>query len=158
MDTDCVAWRIRMDGNDDRVIGRRRRVHNRNVDIDKMSNDLIPVDERPPFYDKSEIEKYINTPMNIKLHEKGRPSYQPTSMYTLALNVLIGHRERHGPSPLTPHMFFDQLARMQILFRDLGCDVKYENHENLVRYLETKRWIRVCRGYPGDSIVFDPKK
>ena len=121
-----------------------------------MLHDLIPVDERPPFYDRAELERYINTPLNAGNCGKGRPNYRPISIYTLALNVLIGHRETHGPIPLSPHVFCDYLARMQILLREFDCDVTLETHENLVRYLETKRWIKVSRGYPGDSIAFDP--
>ena len=129
--------------------------------------ELIPSHERPPFYDRNEIEKYLKTLSLGSVCTKGRPNYQPVCMHTIALNVLISHHETHGAVTLSPHVFCDHLARMQILLRDVGCDVKslpgWLNQSNLLKYLESKPWIKVHHSRDShdpysDSIVFDPNK
>lgn len=120
-------------------------------------SDMIAVDERPPFYDKKEIEKYPS------IHSSDiRASYQSVDTYTIALNVLISHHVEHEHVPLSIDHFLDHLARMQILLRDVGCDVEVKR-DQLLKYLNSKQWICVYYVKKGlhtvaSSISFDPKK
>lgn len=124
---------------------------------DDLYADLIAVDEKPPFFDKKEFDKF---PTRSKTDT--RVNYLPVDTHTIALNVLVSHHAEHGRDPLCIDQFLDHLARMQILLRDAGCDVDIKR-DQLLKYLDTKPWIRVkyIKNDPKHDCVgisFDPEK